>query len=152
MTRVAMVSTDGGMRTPSTRAVRMLMTKSNLEATFAHIAARLLHQRSVGADRCLRSPDRSRVHDVSSRLPGSSNQYRQRQRSLLLGDDRSLTRQAPEFVWSGSGSRLAEATPAGFGSGAIKTAVPEPETWALMAIGTGFVGCMSPRQRRAAAT
>ena len=39
----------------------------------------------------------------------------------------------------------------GFASAAITTAVPEPETWALMAIGTGFVGWMSRRRRVAAA-
>lgn len=39
----------------------------------------------------------------------------------------------------------------GFASAAITTAVPEPETWALMAIGTGFVGWMSRRRRRVAA-
>jgi len=37
----------------------------------------------------------------------------------------------------------------GFASAAITQAIPEPETWALMAMGTGFVGWMARRRRRA---
>jgi hypothetical protein len=81
-----------------------------------------------------------------------------------------LTRQAPGFVWSGSGSRLAEAsgwdtvsrdlgfTPEqsfalqGFASAAIAQAIPQPETYALMAMGMGVVGWMARRRRRLGAT
>ena len=37
----------------------------------------------------------------------------------------------------------------GFASAAITQAIPEPETWALMAMGTGFVGWMAWRRGRA---
>jgi hypothetical protein len=40
----------------------------------------------------------------------------------------------------------------GFAAQAIAQAIPEPETWALMALGTGFVGWVGRRRRRADAT